>query len=287
MAWGPCTVYLNKNQDPKMNEPSRNFAVGNQNRAAWNQLARHGQRFTRAATDEEFRDPLAVLDASGWLSPGIQGRRTLCLAAGGGRQAPLYAAAGADVTVVDISPAQLELDRVVAQERNLVIRTVETSMHDLSMFQTGEFEIIIHPVSTCYLPELSTVYQQIARVTRAGGVYISQHKQPVSLQSATEAQPSGYLIEQPYYERNKTPLPPVQGSLHREEGTLEFVHRWEELLGSMCRASFVIEDLVEPRHADESAAPGTFAHRSTFVPPYVRVKARRRTADKVASLVLR
>jgi hypothetical protein len=43
----------------------------------------------------------------------------------------------------------------------------------------------------------------------------------------------------------------------------------------MCRAGFGIEDLVEPLHATNDAAPGTFAHRSRYVAPYVRIKARR------------
>ena len=43
----------------------------------------------------------------------------------------------------------------------------------------------------------------------------------------------------------------------------------------MCRAGFVIEDVIEPLHADERAPPGTFAHRSRYVAPYLRVKARR------------
>jgi hypothetical protein len=55
------------------------------------------------------------------------------------------------------------------------------------------------------------------------------------------------------------------------------LHRWEELLGGMCRAGFAIEDLLEPLHADEQAAIGSFGHRSRFVAPYVRVKARRRS----------
>jgi hypothetical protein len=70
-------------------------------------------------------------------------------------------------------------------------------------------------------------------------------------------------------------LPPVVGSPHREEGTLEYLYRWEEILGLMCRAGFVIEDLIEPRHAKSDAAPGAFAHRSRYVAPYVRIKARR------------
>ena len=53
------------------------------------------------------------------------------------------------------------------------------------------------------------------------------------------------------------------------------MHRWETLIGGMCRAGFSIEDLVEPPHADEQAAIGTFGHRSRYVPPYVRIKARR------------
>lgn len=256
--------------------PPTNGPVSLHNRRAWDQLARQQQRFTRAASDEEFINPLGLLDGNGWLSEGIQGKRLLCLAAGGGRQGPLYAAAGADVTVVDISGAQLELDREVAAERRLTLRTIETSMDDLSMFRTGEFEMVIHPVSTCYLPDIRAVYEQVARVTGAGGLYISQHKQPVSLQADTHPQGQGYLIRESYY--RQSPLPPVTGSLHREEGTLEFLHRWEELVGAMCRAGFSIEDLVEPCHSKSDAAPGTFAHRSQFIAPYVRIKARRRTS---------
>ena len=68
----------------------------------------------------------------------------------------------------------------------------------------------------------------------------------------------------------------MAGSPHREAGTLEFLHRWEELLGGMCRAGFAIEDVIEPVHADEAAEIGSFGHRSRYVAPYVRIKARRR-----------
>jgi SAM-dependent methyltransferase len=254
---------------------NQNEAAANHNRVAWNQMARQQQRFTRAAPDEGFDDPLKYLDGDGWLSPGIRGLRLLCLAAGGGRHGPLYAAAGADVTVVDLSSLQLELDRLVAAERKLTLRTVETSMDDLSMFGQGEFDVVVHPVSTCYLPDLRPVYAQIARVTRPDGLYISQHKQPTSLQVGLVEQWGSYRLEEPYYRTG--PLPPVEGSLYREAGTLEYLHRWEQLLGQMCRAGFVIEDLCEPCHADPRATSNQFGHRSRFVAPYVRVKARRRS----------
>ena len=247
--------------------------VHDHNRRAWDQRVRKQQRFTAPARDEDLVDPLKTVDAVGWLGGDIRGRRLLCLAAGGGKHGLIYAAAGADVTVVDISAAMLELDREVARQRKLQLRTVEASMDHMPMFAAGQFEIVIHPVSTCYVPEIEPVYREVARVTQPGGLYISQHKQPGSLQAEVQPSAIGYELAEPYYRTG--PLPPVVGSLHREEGTLEFLHRWDQLLGGICRAGFLIEDLTEPMHADRASELGSFGHRSCYVPPYVRVKARR------------
>jgi SAM-dependent methyltransferase len=236
-------------------------------------MVRDRQCFTLPARDEDFANPLKTLDGLGWLGGDIRGRRVLCLAAGGGKHGPLYAAAGAEVTVVDLSPAMLELDREVAAERKLHLRTVETSMTDLSMFAPGEFDLVVQPVSTCYTPDIEQAYRQVARATRVQGLYISQHKQPASLQAAVQPSPRGYELIEPYYRSG--PLPPVAGSRHREEGALEYLHRWEQLIGGLCRSGFVVEDLMEPLHAAPGAERGSFAHRSSFAAPYVRILARR------------
>jgi SAM-dependent methyltransferase len=245
----------------------------NHNRKAWDALVRSRDRFARPAADQDFANPLATVDGAGWLGPTIAGKRLLCLASGGGRQSALYAAAGAEVTVVDISGEMLSLDRQVAAERGLPVHTIEASMDDLGALRPASFDIVIQPVSSCYVPDVLAVYRQVARVLVAGGIYVSQHKQPASLQAAVEPSPHGYELVEPYYRRG--PLPPVAGSSHREAGTLEFLHRWEELLGGMCRAGFAIEDVLEPLHADENAEIGSFAHRSRYLAPYVRIKARR------------
>ncbi len=124
------------------------------------------------------------------------------------------------------------------------------------------------------MPDVLAVYRQVARVTVAGGLYISQHKQPASLQAGGRAVAARLRVGRAVLS-HAARLPPVAGSPHREAGTLEFLHRWEELLGGMCRAGFAIEDLLEPLHADEQAPIGSFAHRSRYVAPYVRIKARR------------
>ena len=246
-----------------------------QNRRAWDARVRSGKTFARAIDDEQFKEALSNVD--------LRGQRLLCLAAGGGRQSVLYAASGADVTVVDISAAMLELDREAGTARGFNIRTIEASMDHLPMLRDEEFDIVMQPVSTCYVPDIRPVYQEVARITRPGGVYISQHKQPSSLQADIEASSNGYELTEPYYRSG--PLPAVAGSRLREEGTLEFLHRWEELIGELCRAGFVVEDLFEPSHADPNAAAGTFAHRARFTAPYVRIHARRRGGTEPASQV--
>lgn len=261
-------------------------ATLNTNRRVYDRMADSGNPLCQPASEEELSRPLSIVDQAGWLGGSISGQRVLCLAAGGGRQSSLYAAAGADVTVVDLSGAMLELDRRTAAERGYSMRVLQTSMEDLSGLSDGEFDIVMHPVSTCYVPSLAPVYGEVARVTRPGGLYISQHKQPLNLQTDYQRSAGGYHIRHEYY--RDTPVPPPSESSPvvnrlRENGAIEFLHRWEDLVGLMCRSGFVIEDLIEPLHAKPDAAKNSFADRATFIPPYVRIKARRTGTIKSTS----
>jgi SAM-dependent methyltransferase len=245
------------------------------NSSVWNARVQKRLLHTRMASEVDFTAPLAVIDPYGWIEAGVVGRQVLCLAAGGGLQSVLLAAAGAKVTVVDLSPAMLAQDRRVAATRGLSLRIVEGSMDDLSMFGDACFDLVVQPVSTCYVPDIIAVYREVGRVIRAGGLYLSQHKQPTNLQASALPGAQGYVINDAYYRTEPLPLLPGDYE-HRERGAIEFLHRWEDLLGGLCRSGFIIEDVREPNYANPLAAPGTFRHRSQFIPPYVALKARRR-----------
>jgi len=258
---------------------ARREAALDANARAWDRLAAGGAALARPAVDEAFGDPRRWLGSAGtegrpWLPERLDGLEVLCLAAGGGKHGPLYAAAGARVTVLDLSPAMLALDRQVAAERRLDLAIVQGSMDDLRMFAAGRFDVVIHPVSTCYLPDPQPVFREVARVTRPGGAYVSQHKQPGSLQAGLVPGPAG-RFELEHRQAPRTPLPPGPPSRLREPGTQEFIHSLAALLGGICRAGFVIEDVGEPDHTRADALPGSFADRAAFLPPYLRVLARR------------
>ena len=96
------------------------------------------------------------------------------------------------------------------------------------------------------------------RVTRPGGLYVSQHKSPVNLQARPQAKGDGLWLGETYY---------------RSGAVANY------------RAGFVVEDLVEPMHADHAAEQGSFGHRSQFVAPYARIKARRLEPTERTSVV--
>lgn len=248
-----------------------------QNRAAWNRLAETGSQFAKVATDEELLNPLQTLETRGWLPPDVTGLNVLCLAGGGGWQSILYAAAGANTTVVDLSPSMLALDQREAERRNLRVRCVESSMDDLSELDDASFDIVHQPVSTCYVSDIGRVYREIARVSKDNALYISQHKQPTSLQIVRRDHHDNYVIGIQYY--HDGPLPGTSDTSYREPGAVEYMHRWDQLVGELCRSGFVLEDLREPYRGDPHAQPGHFRHRGRYIAPYVRMKARRLPRD--------
>jgi SAM-dependent methyltransferase len=279
MASGKLSAIMNRSSDPAADPTARRANALRANQQCYDALVANQAALCRPASDEELADPLGTLDPIGWLGGNVHGKRLLCLAAGGGRQSAIYATAGADVTVVDISPAMLELDRQVAARRRLQVRLLQASMDRLDMLADASFDIVVHPVSTCYVPDVMPVFQEVARVLSPGGIYISQHKSPTSLQASHRRNATAcYQIEHSYYRSDPIPAPTQQSAASqrlRERGAVEYLHRLEQLIGGICRNRMVIEDFIEPMHADDSVPRDTFGDRACFIAPYLRIKARR------------
>ena len=159
------------------------------NRAAWDKWVEEGDRWTTPVSPAEIaaaragewsiyltEEKPAPRD---WFPADLRGVDVLCLASGGGQQGPILAAAGANVTVFDNSPAQLRQDELVARREGLAIRTVQGDMRDLSAFADGSFDLIFHPVSNIFAPEVRPVWRECYRVLRPGGVLMMGTVNPI------------------------------------------------------------------------------------------------------------
>lgn len=181
-----------------------------------------------------------------WFPP-LAGLDLLGLACGGGQQGPVFAALGANVTIFDNSPAQLEQDRSVAKREGLLLKTVEGDMRDLSAFLDASFDLVFHPVSNVFCPEVRPVWQEAFRVLKPGGSLLSGLANPIYYMLGThadeqEALQIKYAI--PYSDLDS--MDPEDLEVCIEEATpLEYGHSLTDLLGGQTDAGFILTGFYE------------------------------------------
>ena len=177
-----------------------------------------------------------------WLKD-IKGKKVLCLAGAGGRQAPLLACAGAKVTVIDISDKMLDKDRKIAEREKLEIEIVKGNMCDLSVFEDNSFDFILNPPSLMYIPDLEPVFAESYRVLAKDGLMIIMAPSPVNyLCDWIESGDGGY-----YKAVHKMPWCSKD---HDDSDWIEYGHSMEAYLGGLIQSGFVINGYMECQRED-------------------------------------
>ncbi|MFD3262696.1 class I SAM-dependent methyltransferase [Phenylobacterium ferrooxidans] len=200
----------------------------------------------------------------------IEGKDVLALASGGGQQGPILAAAGARVTVFDASARQLAQDEVVAAREGLSLTTRQGFMHDLSAFDDASFDLIFHPVSNCFAPEILPVWRECFRVLRPGGALLAGFMNPMVYVFDAAAEERGELIVRhalPYADITHLPPDELDRRVARDH-TVEFSHTLEAQIGGQLQAGLVLTHMFEDR---DGGAPDT--GRSAYFPTCMATRA--------------
>jgi len=230
--------------------------VRDYNRYAWNRQVDINNKFTipvdpqtvAAARKGEFSVLLTETKPvpSEWFPP-FQGLKLLGLACGGGQQGPVFAALGANVTIFDNSPAQLARDQLVASREGLTIHTVEGDMRDLSSLADESFDLVFHPVSNVFCPEVRPVWREAYRVLRHDGLLLAGFANPLYYMFGTHADEQKILQVRyaiPYSDLND--MEPEELDICIEEGIpLEFGHSLTDLIAGQTDAGFLINGFYE------------------------------------------
>jgi len=246
------------------------------NRWAWDRQVEEGNQWTLPVTSEQvaaaregrwevFLTPAKPVPGA-WFGE-VRGKDLLLLASGGGQQGPLLAAAGARITVFDNSPRQLGQDRMVAERDGLEIRTVLGDMRDLSAFAAGAFDLIFHPVSNCFAPEIRPVWREAFRVLRPGGALLAGFMNPVIYTFDQELERQGT-----YTMRRSIPCCDLEtyseeerNRLFGEHTPLEWSHSLDDQIGGQIEAGFLLAGFYEDTEAGWKL--------SEYFPPYLATRA--------------
>lgn len=233
------------------------------NRRAWDKQVETGNQWTVPVSPEEIAaarqgqwqvllTPQKAVPRN-WFPPDLHGIELLCLASGGGQQGPIFAAAGANVTVFDNSPLQLDRDRMVSERDNLQIRTVEGDMRDLSVFPDDYFDLVFHPVSNVFSPEVLPVWRECFRVLHSGGALLAGFNNPWFYLFDTEKYENGVLEVRhrlPYSDVDS--LPPQELQRWLDLGApLEFSHTLTQQIGGQIEAGFLLAGFYEDSYGEK------------------------------------
>jgi SAM-dependent methyltransferase len=180
----------------------------------------------------------------------------LLLAGGGGQQGPILAAAGARVTILDNSDAQLQQDRQMADRYGLAIETIDGDMAELTPLANESFDLIVHPCSNCFVPEILPVWKEAFRVLKPGGDLLSGFTNPVRFMFDDELMQVGQLVV-----RHKIPYSDLssiderlQQKYRDENEPIAFGHTLTDQIAGQIEAGFRITGFYEDA-SDEQDDP--------------------------------
>ena len=227
------------------------------NRTAWNEEVKKGNVWTVPATKDEIEKakngqykivltPKKPVPEK-WMGD-IKGKKVLCLASGGGQQGPILAAAGAMVIVFDNSDQQLKRDQEAAKEYDLDITIVQGNMQDLSCFTENTFDLIIHPVSNCFIDDILPVWKESFRVLKVNGSLLSGFCNPIIYMIDWETAEDKKRIELVHaipYSDLQSLTPEMKQKYIQEKTPFEFGHSLTDQIQGQIDAGFVISGFYE------------------------------------------
>jgi len=247
------------------------------NVARWKALVEADALFTRPRLNLDQISARDLIDREGRLGD-VAAKDVLCLACGGGQQSIAFALLNANVTVCDLSEAQLDRDRVAAAHFDVDIKLLQGDMRDLSPFEDATFDIVYQSYSLGFVPSAREVFQQVARVLRPGGVYHFMCANPFVIgMHEKDWNGEGYLIKHPYVNGAAITYEDQEWVYNRNESgkavpaPREFRHTLSALVNGLVEEGFIIQHVSDYAgfRPDPNAEPGTWDHFVSIAPPWL------------------
>ena len=175
----------------------------------------------------------------------LKGKKILGLASGGGQQMPIFAALGAECTVLDYSKQQIASEELVAQREGYQIRIIRGDMTEPLPFKDESFDLIFHPVSNCYVREVKPIWKECWRILKPGGLLLSGVDHYLN-----------YIVDENEREIvNHLPFDPISDEAQRKQleeadAGMQFSHTLEEQINGQLEAGFTLLNLYEDTNGE-------------------------------------
>ncbi len=174
---------------------------------------------------------------SSWLD--VKGKKVLGLASGGGQQIPILNALGAKCTLLDFSKSQCQSDLDVAKREGYEVEVICADMTKPLPFKDESFDLIVNPVSNCFIKEVGPLFKECYRILKKGGELIGGYDIGVGYAFDDDGEMCFVL---PYDPLND---PDHQKAALENDWGYDFSHSIQEQIGGQLKAGFTLIDIYD------------------------------------------
>ena len=226
------------------------------------------------------------------MMTGVQGHNVLCLAGGGGQQSAVFSLLGAKVTVLDLTPEQLESDQKAARHYGYEVTTIQGDMRDLSVFPEVHFDQVYQPISTLFVPNLREVYSGVARILKPSGLYYADYAVPLLYMAEKKGwDGKGYTlyVTEPYVRGAILETKDEKMNFTTGESYSEFHHLLSDIINGLVAEGLMIRGVWENPRPDHGPPlselePGSEEHQQRYLPFGLSVIAERITPSGAGAI---
>ncbi len=125
-----------------------------------------------------YQHPIAVEYGAGINEEKLQligpvaGKRVLEIGCGGGQCSIAFARQGALVTSLDITAAQIEIARELAEQNGVSLTLIQRDMTDLSPIPSESQDIVFSANAFDYVNDIRACFREVHRVLKADGLFV-------------------------------------------------------------------------------------------------------------------
>jgi SAM-dependent methyltransferase len=178
------------------------------------------------------------------LLPDVDGLDVVELGCGGGQCSVALAERGATVTGIDVSPAELEHARELAEDHDVsnAIEWIEGDVRDLSMLEDDSFDVACNAWVFQWVDDLDACFEEAHRVLRPDARFVFSMPHP----TYDLVDPETHEVVESYFDDPR--------QVYEFEGMdvdqVIYRHRIGDVYADLRAAGFDVEQLLEPGSPD-------------------------------------
>ena len=205
----------------------------------WEEAARWFLEWYQHPIDVEYG--AGITEAKLQLIGPVVGKRVLEIGCGGGQCSIAFAKQGALVTSIDITAAQIEIARELAEQNGVSINLIQRDMTDLSPIPSESQDIVFSANAIHYVDDILACFREVHRVLKADGLFVLGGGHPFS----DIIDPKTMLPTRSYFDTGKV----VAGLEVSDEPGYAFASNYRtisDFYNTVVEAGFRVERMVEP-----------------------------------------